>query len=139
MAYLFNYAGKPWRTQELVHQICTEFYPNNPDGLIGNEDCGQMSAWYIFSAMGFYPVSPGSGDYAIGTPQFDEVTIHLENGKRFVIKAKNRQQNNFRIFVIGKFFFYCKKIIFDCVISDLVFQNTLIEFIFFSIKKFFQF
>lgn len=97
MAYLFNYAGKPWRTQELIHQICSEFYPNNPDGLIGNEDCGQMSAWYIFSAMGFYPVSPGSGDYAIGTPQFDEVTIHLENGKRFVIKAKNRQQNNFYV------------------------------------------
>lgn len=86
MAYLFNYVGTPWRTQELIHKICTEFYTNSPDGLIGNEDCGQMSAWYILSSMGFYPVCPGSGEYVLGTPLFDEVTIHLENGKKFVIK-----------------------------------------------------
>ena len=97
MAYLFNYAGKPWRTQELVHQICTEFYPNNPDGLIGNEDCGQMSAWFVLSAMGFYPVTPGSGEYALGTPLFDEVILHLENGKSFIIKAKNRKKENFYV------------------------------------------
>lgn len=97
MAYLFNYAGKPWRTQELVHQICTEFYPNNPDGLIGNEDCGQMSAWLVLSAMGFYPVTPGSGDYALGAPLFDEVKLHLENGKSFIIKAKNRKKENFYV------------------------------------------
>jgi predicted alpha-1,2-mannosidase len=87
MAYLFNYVGMPWRTQELVHKICNEFYGNAPDGLIGNEDCGQMSAWYILSSMGFYPVNPASGEYVKGTPLFDEVTIHLENGKTFVIKA----------------------------------------------------
>lgn len=97
MAYLFNYAGKPWRTEEVVHQICTEFYPNNPDGLIGNEDCGQMSAWYVLSAMGFYAVTPGSDVYTFGTPLFDEVTVHLENGKTFSIKAKNRSAQNFYV------------------------------------------
>ena len=94
MAYLFNYAGKPWRTQELVHKICTEFYLNDLDGLIGNEDCGQMSAWYVLSAMGFYPVTPGSGQYALGTPMFDEVILHQENGKSFTIKASNRTDKN---------------------------------------------
>lgn len=97
MAYLFNFAGKPWRTQELVHQILTEFYPNSPDGLIGNEDCGQMSAWYVLSAMGFYPVTPGSDVYVLGTPLFDEVKLHLENGKTFTITAKNRTANNFYV------------------------------------------
>jgi predicted alpha-1,2-mannosidase len=90
MAYLFNYAGMPWKTQELIHKICTEFYLNNPDGLIGNEDCGQMSAWYILSAMGLYQVCPGSGEYVLGTPLFDEVRINLENGKHFVIKAQRK-------------------------------------------------
>jgi hypothetical protein len=97
MAYLFNYAGQPWRTQELVQQICSNFYKNDPDGLIGNEDCGQMSAWYVLSAMGFYPVTPGSGDYAIGTPIFEEVIIHQENGNHFTIKANNKQPNHFYV------------------------------------------
>ena len=97
MAYLFTEAGQPWRTQELVHQICKEFYKNTPDGLIGNEDCGQMSAWYIMSAMGFYPVTPGSGKYALGTPMFDEIIINQENGKRFVIKTKNRDDQHFYV------------------------------------------
>ena len=87
MAYLFNYAGMPWRTQELVHRVCKDFYTNAPDGLIGNEDCGQMSAWYIFSSMGFYPVNPASGEYVLGTPLFDEVKIHLENGKTFLVRS----------------------------------------------------
>jgi predicted alpha-1,2-mannosidase len=87
MAYLFNYVGMPWKTQELIHRICSEFYTNDPDGLIGNEDCGQMSAWYILSAMGLYQVCPGSGEYVLGSPLFDEVTINLENGKQFIIKA----------------------------------------------------
>jgi predicted alpha-1,2-mannosidase len=97
MAYLFNYAGQPWRTQEIVHKICTEFYPNNPDGLIGNEDCGQMSAWFVLSAMGFYPVTPGSTDYAMGTPLFEEVKIHLESGNDFIIKTKNYKPGNFYV------------------------------------------
>lgn len=95
MAYLFNYAGQPWHTQELVHKICKEFYKNDPDGLIGNEDCGQMSAWYVLSAMGFYPVTPGSGHYVLGTPVFDEVNIRQENGKTFTIKANKLSEKNF--------------------------------------------
>jgi len=97
MAYLFSYAGMPWRTEELVHKICTEFYTNSPDGLIGNEDCGQMSAWFVLSAMGFYPVCPGDGNYVIGTPLFDEVAINLENGKRFVISAKRSKPGDFYV------------------------------------------
>ncbi|HRE64012.1 MAG TPA: GH92 family glycosyl hydrolase [Ferruginibacter sp.] len=97
MTYLFNYAGKPWRTQELLSKITKEFYLNSPDGLIGNEDCGQMSAWYIFSAMGFYPVTPASRTYALGAPVFDEVKMHLENGKTFTITAKNLSKNNFYV------------------------------------------
>jgi predicted alpha-1,2-mannosidase len=88
MAYLFNAAGQPWKTQSLVSVISEEMYRNNPAGLIGNEDCGQMSAWYVWSAMGLYPVTPGSANYEIGSPMFEEVTIHLENGKQFIIKAK---------------------------------------------------
>ncbi|MCX6268115.1 MAG: GH92 family glycosyl hydrolase [Bacteroidetes bacterium] len=97
MAYLYDYAGTPWKTQELIHRICTDFYKNSPDGLIGNEDCGQMSAWYIFSAMGFYPVTPGSGNYAFGSPLFPVVTISLEKGKSFVVRAANLSDRNFYI------------------------------------------
>jgi hypothetical protein len=97
MVYLYNYAGQPWKTQELVHKICTEFYPNNPDGLIGNEDCGQMSAWLVMSALGIYNVTPGSGVYTFGSPLFDEAIIHLENGKRFTIKANKNTATNFYI------------------------------------------
>ncbi|HEX6047303.1 MAG TPA: GH92 family glycosyl hydrolase, partial [Pyrinomonadaceae bacterium] len=87
MAYLYNYAGQPWKTQFRVRQIMDQFYKPGPDGLIGNEDCGQMSAWYVLSAAGFYPVTPGSTTYAIGTPLFPEVRFNLENGKSFSVKA----------------------------------------------------
>ncbi|HNW74322.1 MAG TPA: GH92 family glycosyl hydrolase [Bacteroidales bacterium] len=97
MAYLYDYAGVPWKTQEMVHRICRDFYKNKPDGLIGNEDCGQMSAWYIFSAMGFYPVTPGSGIYAMGTPLFPKMVLSLENGKTFTIRANNLDSNTFYI------------------------------------------
>ncbi|MGA2823868.1 MAG: GH92 family glycosyl hydrolase [Bacteroidales bacterium] len=97
MAYLYDYAGKPWKTQELVHRICKELYTNNREGLCGNEDCGQMSSWYVLSAMGFYPLTPGSPVYAIGTPLFSNVTIHLDNGKTFTIKAEGLNRNNFYI------------------------------------------
>mgnify|MGYP001170194541 CR=1 FL=1 len=94
IAYLYNYAGEPWKTQKYVRQIFDEFYKNAPDGLIGNEDCGQMSAWYIMSAGGFYPVAPGSPVYAFGTPLFPEMTYRLENGKSFTIRAKNVSAKN---------------------------------------------
>ena len=89
MAYLYNYVGQPWKTQSRVRQIMVQFYKPEPDGLIGNEDCGQMSAWYVLSAAGFYPVTPGSNVYAIGSPLFPEVRFNLENGKTFVIRAVN--------------------------------------------------
>ncbi|MBU3679885.1 MAG: glycoside hydrolase family 92 protein [Candidatus Kapabacteria bacterium] len=79
MAYLYNYVGKPWKTQRLVRQIMDSLYKPGPEGLPGNEDCGQMSAWYVWSAMGLYPVTPGSPYYAIGTPLFDTATISLGN------------------------------------------------------------
>lgn len=87
MAYLYNYVGKPQKTIERVHGICENFYKNAPDGLIGNEDCGQMSAWYVFSAMGLYPVCPGSPNYVVSEPVFKTITINLENGKRFQINS----------------------------------------------------
>jgi predicted alpha-1,2-mannosidase len=89
MAYLYNFVNKPHKTQERVHQILTELYTNTPDGISGNEDCGQMSAWYVFSSMGFYPVTPGSNQYIIGTPLFDKATINLESGKQFTIATQN--------------------------------------------------
>lgn len=97
MAYLYDYAGKPWKTQKIVHRIMLEQYKDSPDGLCGNEDCGQMSAWYVLSAMGFYPVTPGDTVYAIGTPKFEEVRIKLENGNDFKIRAENLSENNYYI------------------------------------------
>lgn len=97
MAYLYNFAGKPHKTQEKIHQITTTLYSNSPDGISGNEDCGQMSAWYIFSAIGFYPVTPGANTYIIGKPLFDNVTINLENQKKFNIIAHHLSDNNIYI------------------------------------------
>ena len=88
--YLYNFAGQPWRTQELVNQVRTTFYNATPSGYAGNDDCGQMSAWYIFSAMGFYPFNAGSAEYVLGTPLFPKTAIHLSNGKDFVINAQNK-------------------------------------------------
>jgi predicted alpha-1,2-mannosidase len=94
IAYMYDYAGQAWKTQEMVRRIMNEMYHAEPDGLAGNEDCGQMSAWYILSALGFYPVCPGSDEYAIGSPLFNAATIHLENGKMFKILARNNAPEN---------------------------------------------
>ena len=94
MAYLFNFVGKPVRTQKIVNQIMNELYTDQPDGLCGNEDCGQMSAWYVMSAMGFFPVTPASGMFIIGVPHFEEMTLNFENGKTFTIIAKNLSHEN---------------------------------------------
>lgn len=95
--YLYNWAGKPWKTQERIHQIVNTMYQNRPDGLCGNDDCGQMSAWYIFSSLGFYPVCPGSGEYAIGSPSVNEAKIELSGGKVLKIKANNLSAKNIYI------------------------------------------
>lgn len=92
--HLYNYVNRPWRTQELVDSVLHSQYRNAPDGLSGNEDCGQMSAWYILNAMGFYQVCPGEPVYSIGRPLFEEVTIHLPGQKDFVIRTKNNSKEN---------------------------------------------
>lgn len=94
MAYLYSFIGKSWKSQQKARQILDDFYTDQPNGLCGNDDAGQMSAWYILSAMGFYPATPGLEDYVIGSPLFDKVTIHLENGKQFTIRAKNSGPRN---------------------------------------------
>jgi predicted alpha-1,2-mannosidase len=92
--YLYCYAGRPLKTQERVHQIVNTMYRNEPDGLCGNDDCGQMSAWYVFACLGFYPVCPGSGEYVIGSPCIERAEIRLENGKTFSIEARNVSAKN---------------------------------------------
>src|SRR5690606_2267616 len=97
MAYLYNFVNKPYKTQEQVHQSLTTLYKNAPDGISGNEDCGQMSAWYIFSSLGFYPVTPASNTYIIGTPLFKKATINLESGKTFTIISQDLSDSNIYI------------------------------------------
>jgi len=97
MPYLYNYAAEPWKAQYWVRKIMDKLYLPTPDGYCGDEDNGQTSAWYVFSALGFYPVSPGSGEYVIGSPQFDNVTLKLENGKKVHIQAK--QQGSKQVYV----------------------------------------
>src|SRR5690606_32378675 len=90
VVYLYNYIGKPWKTQERVRHILKEMYQARPDGLGGNDDCGQMSAWYIFGALGFYPMAPGSTTYDLGSPLIKRAMLTLENGKTFTIEATNQ-------------------------------------------------
>lgn len=97
MAYLYSYAGLPWKTQERVRSIMDGLYGAGVDGLCGNEDCGQMSAWYVLSALGFYPVTPGSDAYVIGSPLFREASIAVGPEKRFVVKAKGVSKKNIYI------------------------------------------
>jgi predicted alpha-1,2-mannosidase len=94
MAYLYNYAGQPWRTQERLKQIIDTQYKPTPDGLVGNDDLGQMSAWLVFSGLGFYPVAPGSNEYVLGRPFVDQATLHLPNGKQFKIVAEQMSEQN---------------------------------------------
>ena len=91
MPYLYNWSGSPWKTQYWVREVMDRLYSAHPDGYCGDEDNGQTSAWYVFSAMGFYPVCPASNEYAIGTPLFAKVSLHLENGKTTVITDNNPQ------------------------------------------------
>jgi len=95
--YLYNYAGEPWKAQKRLREVMTKLYSPEPDGLCGDEDNGQTSAWYVFSAMGFYPVCPGTDEYVLGSPLFDKVTLNLENGNCFEILANNNLSENFYI------------------------------------------
>lgn len=92
--YLYTLVGQPQRTAELVRRVCDEFYTTEEDGLIGNEDCGQMSAWYVLSSLGFYPVNPVDGNFVFGSPLLDEATIRLNNGKTLILKAYHNNKEN---------------------------------------------
>lgn len=95
VAYLYNFVGQPWKTQEMTRRILDEMYQPTPEGICGNEDCGQMSAWYVFTALGLYPVAPGSNQLAITTPLFEKATVELPAGKTLVITANNPGKNRF--------------------------------------------
>ena len=92
MIYLYNYSGEPWKAQYHVRDVMEKLYTPNPDGYCGDEDNGQTSAWYVFSALGFYPVCPGTDEYIVGSPLFKKVTLHLENGKQVIINAPNNDK-----------------------------------------------
>lgn len=94
MVYLYNYAGQPWKTQYWVREVMDKLYQPTPDGYCGDEDNGQTSAWYVFSALGFYPVTPGVPQYVIGSPLFDRVTMNLENGNQLILKTSNNGSEN---------------------------------------------
>jgi predicted alpha-1,2-mannosidase len=95
--YLYSYIGKPGQTADKVNHILTKFYSNIPNGLCGNDDCGQMSAWYVLSSIGFYPVNPANGEYVFGSPLADKSEISLGDGRSFVIKAENLSRQNIYI------------------------------------------
>jgi predicted alpha-1,2-mannosidase len=97
IAYMYAYAGRQWKTAEKVRFIMDRFYTDHPDGLIGNEDCGQMSAWYMMSAFGFYPVNPAQGIYVFGSPHFDKAILRLPDNKKFIIEAVNNSMENIYI------------------------------------------
>jgi predicted alpha-1,2-mannosidase len=105
VAYLYNWTDQPWKTQERIRMILKHQYHTGPAGLGGNDDCGQMSAWYMFSTLGFYPVAPGSEDYALGSPAIEKAVLLLENGKRFTIETRNQGEANVyvkQLFLNGK-------------------------------------
>jgi predicted alpha-1,2-mannosidase len=97
MIYLYNYAGEPWKTQYHVREVLRKLYNYTPDGYCGDEDNGQTSAWYVFSALGFYPVTPGTDQYVFGSPLFRKVTLSFENGKKLVIEAPENNESNIYI------------------------------------------
>ena len=97
VVYLYAYAGEQWKTAEKVRFILENLYSDLPDGICGNEDCGQMSAWYVFSSLGFYPVNPVNGVYVLGSPLNKEATLHLENDMTFTVKTINNTQENIYI------------------------------------------
>ena len=124
--YMYVYAGQPWKTQERVHQIMSTMYKPEPHGLCGNDDCGQMSAWYIFSALGFYPVTPGSGQYVIGSPSVSKAVINLENGKTFKITSENLSDKNI---YISEVILNSKKINRSYITHDEIMRGGELKFI----------
>ena len=95
LPYLYKYSDKPYKTDKIIKTLIDEYYYTKPDGLMGNDDCGQMSAWYMFGVLGFYPVNPTGGQYILGAPQVEEVVINLPNNNTFTVRAKNLSNTNF--------------------------------------------
>jgi putative alpha-1,2-mannosidase len=95
IAYLYAFSDTPKVGQKYIHRIINEFHNNTPDGMIGNDDCGQMSAWYILSTLGFYPVNPANGEFVLGAPQVKKATLHLKNNKKFSISTSNFSATSF--------------------------------------------
>jgi len=92
--YLYCYAGQPWKAAQRLHEVIRTQYGNKPNSLSGNDDCGQMSAWYLFSTLGFYPVCPASDYYVLGSPSLKQAVLHLSNGRKFTVKAENLSDRN---------------------------------------------
>ena len=126
VAYLYNYVDKPWKTQELIKEILETQYKNAPAGHCGNEDCGQMSSWYLFSSLGFYPVNPAQGVYNIGFPIFDKAIINLENGSRFYVVVEN---NNSRFKYIESMTLNGKKLERNYITHNEIMQGGTLVFI----------
>jgi putative alpha-1,2-mannosidase len=91
---LYAFSNEPQKGQKYIHRVISEFHNNTPDGMIGNDDCGQMSAWYILSTLGFYPVNPASGEFVLGSPQLKKATIHISNNKQFNVQTKSFTKQN---------------------------------------------
>ena len=105
ITYMYAYAGQQWKTAEKVRYIMDEFYKDTPDGIIGNEDCGQMSAWYVLSSMGFYQMNPSDGVFVFGSPRFDKMSVKVRDGKTFTVEAENNTKENIyiqKVFLNGK-------------------------------------
>lgn len=125
MAYLYNYTGEPWKTQAMTRRILRELYQPLPDGISGNEDCGQMSAWYILTSLGIYPVCPGSGQFSLTSPLFEKAVIRLANGKTLTVKANNPAKNSYirRVVLNGR------EIAANYVTYDDLMQGGELEFV----------
>ncbi len=124
VAFLYNYSGEPWKTQERVRYILKELYQAAPEGIPGNEDCGQMSAWYVMSSLGIYPVCPGSGEYALTSPLFAKASVKLHNGKVLEIKANDPERNSY----IRKVTFNGTEITANFITHEMLMQGGVLEF-----------
>ena len=124
-AYLYSYAGQAWKTQAMIRRILEEMYSDQPDGIVGNEDCGQMSAWYIMSSLGFYPVAPGSGEYVLTSPLFKRADMRLHNGKTLTVKANNPAKNVY----ISRVMFNGKQIDKTFITHDQIMEGGTLEFV----------
>ena len=124
MAYLYNYVGQPWKTQAMIRKILQEMYLPTPEGIIGNEDCGQMSAWYIFSSLGFYPVCPGSNEFVLTAPLFEKSVIQLANGRTLTIKANQPDRNQY----IAKVLLNGETITTNYLLYDQLMEGGVLEY-----------